>query len=247
VLDGSRELHAGLSAALERVDASPERDALLARLRAPDGAAPAAAGPIADLIGAMARRLAPDDAPPATGAAAAAWRALVLAADGLHGAGVRGVGRLPFLSDALLALLAAEAEARRPAAAAGRATAGAGEGLARLAASRQLREAVSSALGTPAAATLGALYEYDGPGARVRTHVDGDGWEVVFHLLLAQPGPDGAGASELVAHVPSGVERLRVAVGEGVVLRGRGTLHSWAPLGAGERRTLVAVGFRSAD
>lgn len=204
---------------------------------------------LADLVGAAARRLAPDDVPPENEEGAASWRMLVDAADRLHGSGVHALGRPAFLTDALLAMLADEARVLRPADAASgrRATAGAGNALGRVAASRQLRDVVSDALGAPAAPTLEALYEYDGPGARVRTHVDGAGWEIVCHLLIAHEAPGGDGTSELIAHLPGSdaPTALRLAPGDGVVLRGRGTLHSWAPLGPRDGRILAAIGFRA--
>ncbi|MFL5581095.1 MAG: hypothetical protein ACJ8AO_12035 [Gemmatimonadaceae bacterium] len=241
-------LPAATAAAAAVAEASDVEDAgaLGARLALAAGEDAAWREALADLIGSAARWLAPDDEPPPTGGAAEAWRALVLAADRLYGSRVVSLGRLPFLTDSLLDRLAAEAAERRsgPPATGARATAGAGDLLARLAASRQLREAVSGAVGAPVEPTYGALYEYDAPGSRVRTHVDGAGWELVFHLVVAHDAPGGAGASELVAHLPeAGAVRVRVAPGEAVVLRGRGTLHGWAPLGDGERRTLIAVGF----
>src|SRR5215208_6281250 len=97
---------------------------------------------MADVIGIAARRLAPDDEPPADGAAAAAWRALVVAADRLHGGGVRALGRLPFVGDDRLALLVAEARAQMPEHSGGarRTVGNAGDALAALAVSRGLRE-----------------------------------------------------------------------------------------------------------
>ena len=53
-------------------------------------------------------------------------------------------------------------------------------------------------------------------------------------------------SSELIAHLPSATTAARVElrVGEALVLRGRGTLHSWRALGGEERRILTAIGFK---
>ena len=229
-------------------DASSSGEQLGEWLAAFPGPDPERRAAVVDAIGAAARRLTLDDEPPTDAAAAEAWRALVVAADRLHGSGAVALGRLPFVSDELLALLAAEAREQWPASAepGRRTTARAGDALARVAVSRQLREAVATALGAAVAPTYDALYEYDPPGSRVRTHVDARDYEIVVHLLVEQTTAAGApSSSELVAHLPGAgaPTRLTVRPGEAVVLRGRGTLHAWRPLGPDERRTLTAIGF----
>ncbi len=203
---------------------------------------------LTDIIGVAARRLAPDDVPPVRGAPAEAWCALVDAADRMHGSGAYALGRPAFVTDRLLGMLVAESRAMHPGELGGRrGTSAAGDVLATLAVSRQLTSAVVDALSFDVAPTYDALYEYDPPGGRIRTHVDSRDFEIVFHLLVEQPSPRGEEAeSVLVAHrsLEREPSRLRLRVGDAVVLRGRGTLHSWAPLGADETRTLVAVGFR---
>jgi hypothetical protein len=42
----------------------------------------------------------------------------------------------------------------------------------------------------------------------------------------------------------AGEEWLSPREGEGLVLAGRGTLHSWEPLADGEHRTMIAIGLR---
>jgi hypothetical protein len=204
---------------------------------------------LTDIIGFAARQLAPDDEPPTHGAAADTWRALVTAADRLHGSGAYPLGRPPFVTDRLLGLLAEESRQQMPASVeqGRRSTAPPGDVLAALAVSRQLGAAVSGALGFTAVPTYDALYEYDPPGGKVRTHVDSREYEIVFHLLVEQTSrPEVDAESVLVVHRPLEREpsRLRLSVGDAVVLRGRGTIHSWEALGAEERRTLVAVGFQ---
>ncbi|MDB4889674.1 MAG: hypothetical protein JWL61_1529 [Gemmatimonadetes bacterium] len=202
---------------------------------------------LTNIVGVAARELAPDDVPPVRGAAAEAWRALVVTADRLHGSGAYALGRPAFVTDRLLGLLVEESRAERPSDLGGRrATSAPGDVLAALAVSRQLATAMNDALPFKVVPTYDALYEYDPPGGRVRTHVDSRDFEIVFHLLLEQPSPAGEEAkSVLVVHRPleSEPSRLRLRVGEAVVLRGRGTIHSWEPLGREETRTLVAVGF----
>jgi hypothetical protein len=202
---------------------------------------------LTDIIGIAARQLAPDDVPPVRGPAAEVWRALVVTADRLHGSGAYALGRPAFITDRLLGLLVEESRGARPSDFEGRrATAAPGDVLAALAVSRQLATVVNDALSFDVVPTYDALYEYDPPGGRVRTHVDSRDFEIVFHLLVEQPSPAGEEAeSVLVVHRPLEREpsRLRLRAGEAVVLRGRGTIHSWEPLGSEETRTLVAVGF----
>jgi hypothetical protein len=230
-------------------DASSSGEQLGAWLAAFPGADPERRAAVVDAIGSAARRLTLDsDEPPTDTAAAEAWRALVVAADRLHGSGAVALGRLPFVSGELLALLAEEAREQWPASSepGRRTTAPAGDVLAALAVSRKLREAVATALGAAATPTYDALYEYDPPGSRVRTHVDARDYEIVVHLLVEQTTAAGApSSSELVAHLSDAgaPTRLTVRPGEAVVLRGRGTLHAWRPLGPDERRTLTAIGF----
>lgn len=205
---------------------------------------------VADAIGQAAGRLAPEGDPPA-GPEAETWRALVGAADRLYGSGVHALGRLDFLSDDLFALLVAESREQRPEAGdATRRTVGeAGNALAGLAVSRQLREALGGALGHAVAPTYDAIYLYEPPGSHVRTHIDARDYEVVFHLVLEHTLPgDGSKGSALVVHLPeeSDARRLRLRPSEAVALRGRGTVHSWEPLKDGEWRTLTAIGFEPA-
>ena len=164
---------------------------------------------LADVIGLAARRLAPDDEPPADGAAEAAWRGLVGAVDGLYGSGVAALGRLPFVGDRLLELLGQEARLQLEQGEGRRAVGEAGRVLASLAVSGKLREAVAAGIGVDVVPTYNAVYLYERAGvARARTHVDARDYEVVFHLVLDHELPGGSGGSALVAHLPAGTERL---------------------------------------
>lgn len=235
---------------LEQLDEARPAAALPAWLAAaagPDGARREVLG---DVIGSVARRLAQTGEAPTEGAAAEAWQALASTLDQLYGSGVQALGRLPFISDALLDLLVAEArqqlpeqeEARRPA------PGPPGRVLASLAVSPKLREAVATAFGCAVAPTYDAVYLYDPPGSHVRTHVDTRDYELVFHLILEHTLPrDGSQGSALVVHLPAEPEPRRVPVepGEAVALRGRGTIHSWEPLRYDEHRTMIAIGFAS--
>ena len=197
---------------------------------------------LGDVLGVFARRLTP---------AGEAWQALVTALDRLYGSGVHPLGGLDFVGDELLDLLRAEAREQRPVQRQGRRSAPgqAGRVLASLAVSRQLREAVSGAVGFEVAPTHDAVYQYDPPGSHVRTHVDTRAYPLVLHLLVEHTLPrDGIPGSALLVHLPGrpGPTRVPLAAGEAVVLRGRGTIHSWEPLRDDEERTLIAVGFASA-
>ena len=205
---------------------------------------------VADAIASAVRRLALEDEPPG-GPDADVWRALVATADRLYGSGAIAMGRLPFVSDALFERLVAEAHELAPEQSdtERRAAAVAGDMLAGLAVSRQLRESVGEAVGFAVVPSYDAVYLYEPPGSHVRTHLDARDYEIVFHLILEHDlPPGGSGGSALVLHLPGQAEptRLRVKAGEAVVLRGRGTVHSWEPLRDGEWRTLTAVGFERA-
>jgi hypothetical protein len=203
---------------------------------------------LVDVVGTVARQLAPSDEPAADPATQALWRELLGAADRLYGAGVVVLGRLPFVSDRLLELLVAEAGLElvdRPDGGA-RASGRAGQALATLALSRKLAQTVGAALGGCVVANRRASYEYDPPGSHVRTHVDARSHELNFHIVLEHDLPgDGAPGSALVAHLPDrpGPQRLWLRPGEAVALSGRGTIHSWQRLRDDERRTLIAIGF----
>lgn len=204
---------------------------------------------LTNTIGRIARQLAPGEAPP-SGDAATLWPVLVSVADRLNGSGAYPLGRLDFISNEIFEQLLDEARSERPADADSRRSIGqAGDALAALAMSRQLREAVGSTLGFPVTATGDALYEFDPPGSHVRTHVDSRDYEIVYHLLLEHGAPKGrSSTSVLIAHLPdtSHPTRLPLNPGESLVLRGRGTIHSWKALGDDERRILIAVGFAAA-
>lgn len=202
---------------------------------------------LASAIGKAARHLVPDDEPPSNEPEATAWQELLKAADLLYGTAAEPLGRLTFISDRLLDSLISEAHHQKPEVGAGvRAIGPAGDLLAGLAASRQLREALSASLGFRVVPTYDAMYEYDPPGSHVRTHLDAAAFEFTFHLLLEQKSEGREHASVLIVHVHREAlpRRLEVRPGEAVVLAGRGTIHSWAPLGNDEFRILTAIGFK---
>lgn len=141
------------------------------------------------------------------------------------------LGRLPFVGDRLLTELAAESGRQRP-------DGSPGPLLRRLAVSRQVREAVSAAMGTDVVPTFNALYQYHEAGATLRRHRDGPGYDLVFHLTVLHLRP----ASVLT--VDGHDEPVALPPGHALVLRGQDVAHGWSPLGPHERRTLIAVGFR---
>ncbi|HEY4829584.1 MAG TPA: hypothetical protein VIH85_22665 [Solirubrobacteraceae bacterium] len=236
-----------LLAPLREADEDDGPEALAASLvAAADGEEKRSA--LADLAGTVARRLAPEDEPPTQADAAFAWFVLLCVADGLYGSAVANLGRLPFISDRLLALMAEEARVQLGSCsdATARTTAAGGRALNSLAVSRKLQEAIGSGLGVPVAPGYRALYAYDPPGSHVATHLDSREYELIFHMILEHDPPaDGSPDSALVAHLPGQGTPVHVSLrpGEGVALSGRGTLHSWQRLGAGERRTMVEIAW----
>lgn len=200
---------------------------------------------VGDVLGSVVRRLAATREAFTGDAAAEAWDAVAATLDRLFGSGVRQLGRLPFVTDALLDALLAEARRQLPpqAGTTRPAPGRAGRVLAALAVSGKLRAAVGEAFGFPVEPTYGAVYLYDPPGSHVRTHVDTRDYELVVHLVLEHAAP--ADGSALLVHLPPEPEPLRlpVAPGEAVALRGRGTIHSWEPLRDDEHRIMTAIGF----
>jgi hypothetical protein len=80
-------------------------------------------------------------------------------------------------------------------------------------------------------------------GIARRHHLDSREYELIFHMILEHDPPaDGSPGSALVAHLPGQGTPVHVSSPrDGVALSGRGTLHSWQRLGAGERRTMVEI------
>ncbi|MEO8216424.1 MAG: hypothetical protein ABI718_05015 [Acidobacteriota bacterium] len=193
------------------------------------------------------RFLAPDDEPPHDGLEREAWRILLSFLELRHGSGVYPMGRLSFISDPLIRGLAEEARTDRPDASTRRTTGKAGDLLAGLAVSRQLREAVSSAVGTPVIPTYDALYEYDPPESSARCHTDSDAFEFTTHVLVEHTADRAEGQSVMIVFRAGEVSPKRIALkpGDTVVIRGRGTIHRWERLGAKEHRILSAIGFRA--
>jgi hypothetical protein len=203
---------------------------------------------LADVAGTLARRLAPADEPPASSGAAFAWVVLLNIADRLYGCAVANLGRLRFISDRLIALMAQEARSQLGdcSDAGRRVTAPGGRALAALAVSRKLQEAISAGLGLGVAPGYRALYACDPPGSHVATHLDSREYELIFHMILEHEPPiDGSPGSALVAHLPVRDTPLHLSLGpgDGVVLSGRGTVHSWQPMGPGEQRTMVEIAW----
>lgn len=140
----------------------------------------------------------------------------------------------------LLRELRAEAERQRPGGGLGSRHGQPGDVLSRLAVSRQLREAVSGAVGVEVVPTYEAVYQYDGPGRLVAPHRDAAGYDLTFHMALVD-----SPSSVLEVFSGGGVlKRFGLAAGEGLVLRGREVLHGWTALSPDEQRTLIAIGFR---
>jgi hypothetical protein len=233
-LDGGDPPHAAEQGALAE---------WLAAFAGPDGARREV---LADVFTLVVRDLAEGDGPPSAEGGADLWAELVILTDNLFGSGVAPLGRLPFVSDRLIELLAEESGgADRRVDRAGEA----GRFLASLAVSRKLRDTVAAAVGFPLEPAYRAVYLYDIPGSHVEAHVDSHDYEVVFHLILDHVVPDGEEGSALVVHRVAEREpqRVRLKPGEAVALRGRGTIHSWEPMGPNEERTLLAIGFQRAD
>jgi hypothetical protein len=158
--------------------------------------------------------------------------ALVALAAHLHPAGWWWTDPVQIFDDELLDALRAEA---RP-----MVTADDAPVLAALCASDAVADAASRAAGRPLVPSRTAAYQID---EAFGIHLDREPFPFVFDVVVEHRCPAGARGAQLQVFGPTGEERLAPAVGEGLVLAGRGTLHSWEPLAEGEHRTMITIGL----
>ena len=145
----------------------------------------------------------------------------------------------------MLDALIREGRSRRPATRARRTQyAPPGPVLRRLAVDRRLQRAASRALGRRLVPAYRAVYMYDPPRSHMPPHLDSEDFEVIVHVVLEHVRPKRGQGSALVVHRRRGDVRLAVAPGQAVVLAGRGAVHQWERLGAGESRLLIGIGYR---
>jgi hypothetical protein len=157
---------------------------------------------------------------------------LVALAAHLHPAGWWWTDPVQIFHDELLEALRAEA---RPTV-----TADDAPVLAALCASDAVADAASRAAGRRLVTTRSAAYQID---ERFGIHVDREPFPFVFDVVVEHRCPEGKRGAQLRVLGPTGEERLAPGVGEGLVLAGRGTLHSWEPLADGEHRTMITIGL----
>jgi hypothetical protein len=112
--------------------------------------------------------------------------------------------------------------------------------LAALCASDAVAEAASRASGRRLVLSRSAAYQID---EAFGIHLDREPFPFVFDVVVEHRCPEGAQGARLQVFGPTGEERLAPGVGEGLVLAGRGTLHSWEPLAEGEHRTMITIGL----
>jgi hypothetical protein len=112
--------------------------------------------------------------------------------------------------------------------------------LAALCASDAVAEAASRASGRRLVPSRSAAYQID---EAFGIHLDREPFPFVFDVVVEHRCPEGAQGARLQVFGPTDDERLAPGVGEGLVLAGRGTLHSWEPLAEGEHRTMITIGL----
>lgn len=193
----------------------------------------------------------------AAGSDDAQWQALLRAMAAARSAGYAVLGRPAFVSEERLEALAGEARELR----AGAEPAGHGAGQAgqlyadpgpvarRLVVDPGWGELCRQALGFERRPpyTAGYLY-YERPGAGIVPHVDDPDFAVNVIMVVARSTSAGA-RSATVLH-PAGEPPVRVVLepGEAVLLEADGLVHAREGMRAGERVTVLSMGFtRSPD
>ena len=166
--------------------------------------------------------------------------------DRLHGHGVHALGQLSFIDEDLLAALLEEARRAQPPDDGDRRRSHgpAGDVLAALAVSRELRVTVSTVLGASAADLRRALNSTapDRSSGLTSTRAN----TLSFSICCSTTGAvvrRHHRRSRVFCRIVDEPAQTVLKAGEGLLLNGRGTLHCWAPLGDNERRTLVAIGY----
>jgi hypothetical protein len=224
---------AAVAAALDGapdIDASRAREAahaMSAALRADPGAAPVS---VAD--GCAIDREGLADALSHVADYAVDMSPLVVLAAHLHPAGWWWTDPLKIFDDELLDAVRAEAGPT--------VTPDDAPVLAALCASDAIADAASRAAGRPLVPSLMATYQID---EAFGIHLDREAFPFVFDVVIEHRCPEGVEAAPLRVLGPGGEQRLAPGVGEGLVLAGRGTLHSWEPLADGEHRTMITIGL----
>jgi hypothetical protein len=232
----SADLASAFAAAATVLEGVPDADAVRAREAAATLSAALAASPdaepatVADRCGVDREGLA--DALSHAADYVVDIGALVALAAHLHPAGWWWTEPRRIFDDGLLDALRAEAASTVPT-----------EETPVLAALRAA-EVVADAAGRAAGRTLvpaqAAAYQFD---EELPIHLDREPFSFVLHVVIEHHCPGGAQAGRLRVLGAAGEEWLSPAVGEGLVLAGRGTLHCWEPLADGEHRTMIAIGL----
>jgi hypothetical protein len=225
-----------LAAVAAALHGAPEPDAaracqaaatLGAALTAHPGADPAA---VADACGADPEGLA--DALSHVADYTDDFSALAALAAHLHPAGWWFTDPPRIFDDALLAALRAEAQ---PAV-----TPDTAPVLAALCTSDTVADAASRAAGRPLVPSRSAAFQID---EAFGIHLDRQPFPFVFDVVIEHHCPPNTHGAQLWVLGPTGEQRIAPGVGEGLVLAGRGTLHSWEPLAEGEHRTMITIGL----
>jgi hypothetical protein len=234
-LSPSADLASAFAAAARVLDGASEVDAVRAHQAAQAMSAALTAAPGADPASVVDAGVDRDGLADALSHAAdhvADFGPLAALAGHLHPAGWWWTEPLRIFDDGLLDALRAEA--------APGVTTEEAPVLAALCASDVVADAAGRAAGRALVPALAAAYQFD---EELPIHLDREPFSFVLHVVLEHRCPDGAQAARLRVLGPAGEQWLSPAVGEGLVLAGRGTLHCWEPLAEGEHRTMIAIGL----
>lgn len=195
--------------------------------------------------------IAPRGGAPTDGVRAEAWETGLRVLEDMHPGGLRFNGKAPLMTAALLAEL--QEEARQQEKIAHRTgpqelSPGAARAV-QLSSAPDVLDFVSEAVGHRVFPTeIGSYLYYNKTGDYLYPHVDTEVFAVNLITMLKHELPAGLaedeGSALLVWEAGKGERRVPLAVGESAVLLASGTVHGRETIRAGEKVTILTIGFQ---
>jgi hypothetical protein len=198
--------------------------------------------------------IAPRGGLPADGVRLDAWNAGLQVLGEMHPSGLRLVGRAPFMTDAVLGELQAEAaaQARISHRTGAQELSPGGPRAVALSSDPAVIDHLSEAVGHRVAPTeIGSYLYYNRAGDHLYPHVDTDIFSVNLITMVEHAVPAGMQiekGSALTIFTPGNeLRRVPLKAGESAVLLASGTVHGRETIAAGESVTILTIGFRYQD